>query len=1271
MGKTIEKALSLVLTAALLCNQLPLLPASAAEEEMLLAVNSNVVIDTLLSASDFSTISSTYGENTGTITFDTSANSIALNQEESDATLMGYDEAGLGIIDPRSILPTLEPTLSEDGLFAISRPTTVTDYQVGDTTYISNMSGSSSGGTGLFELLYVGDHCNVWVLTTEEDYYKLTSDEAQTLGEEYDRIYPLMYDYFGSPLVLDEIVDNDDRTNLLCYDISADGDSSSSSYIAGYFWSSDAYPIYMGGNGNTIDAVHLDTAQGMDASSTKTKDVTSCYATMVHELQHLIASGYIGVYTDFPVFLNEAFSESASHLIYGSSACSSRVSYYNISPTITSGQSSLTLWNYISGYTYYSLDNYSLSYLFGQYIRTQSSSSIYKELMTLVGDSTSLTAQECFHLLADLLGYEEDSDLIADFYTALYRKQSGGPYGFGGESWADAIQVKTVSSTTTLFPGAAVYYNQSGTFVPSTSAGENIQFISMTEDAILTGITVDTPPTTTNYVAYQTFDPTDMVVSAQYDDGTSLPLSQGDYTISYPSSDSYLLAGDSLVTLSYAGQTATVSISVERATLDTSAITWTSNTSLPYTDGFQQVSLVNLSELVSVSYENQSQCYVGTYTATATLTPLDEDNYVVSNQPDPLEWHITPLSTTLTSIYSAESPYDLCVGTSVELGTLISCSPQSDLTFAVDSAYLSLQEGVATAGDIPSDSVIAITVSAAGYDVDGEGDLEYAPATTTLYLQVTAKEIATFPLTQEGADYLAPLPDPVYSTPQDGGEMTLSYSGTQADGTPYLSNLAPTQAGDYTVTASCQSADTVYTASAPFSIYPIAPQLSDLVITLPQDCSVGALSPATATAGDTVVGLGEITLSYVLAEGDTPSTELPTEGGVYALVCDIASGTNYTAASLRTQETFTLSNVMAPTVAVTSNDSLRNNGLYAVDDPQAVDDNQNTFTVQLTATAQLGSYERDDVEGEWISLLLGATKNGTPLTESQLYWSTDGDLWNSAADAVLSSMEDGGDGVTQFTFWMDATDTTCYLSTDEAGSDLVTLLFSVLPYEEEEESSSSSSSGSSGSSSSSSSSSGISYTTVTTTTTTSETTEVATFPFTDVDTDFWGYAPIVYAYENGLFSGVDETTFAPNTTMTRGMIVSVLHRLAGSPSADLSTFSDVADGAWYAEAIAWAAENAIVSGYPDGTFAPEEAITRQQAAVIFVGYATAMGITLPQTAEAIQFTDSGDIGDWAASAVETAQRAGIISGKVDSSFDPLGTATRAEVCSMLYILATL
>ena len=172
-------------------------------------------------------------------------------------------------------------------------------------------------------------------------------------------------------------------------------------------------------------------------------------------------------------------------------------------------------------------------------------------------------------------------------------------------------------------------------------------------------------------------------------------------------------------------------------------------------------------------------------------------------------------------------------------------------------------------------------------------------------------------------------------------------------------------------------------------------------------------------------------------------------------------------------------------------------------------------------------------------------------------------------------------------------------------------------------------------------------------------------PFTDVRTGDWWYQNVLYVYEKGLMTGTSQTTFSPQATTTRGMIVTILHRLAGSPGAGGAPFTDVSAGQYYAVSIAWAASTGIVNGYDAAHFGPNDPITREQMAAILYRYAGRMGYDTTALGDPSQFRDSGRIHAYAWTPLAWANGRGLINGKGDGVLDPTGQATRAEVAAIL------
>ena len=176
---------------------------------------------------------------------------------------------------------------------------------------------------------------------------------------------------------------------------------------------------------------------------------------------------------------------------------------------------------------------------------------------------------------------------------------------------------------------------------------------------------------------------------------------------------------------------------------------------------------------------------------------------------------------------------------------------------------------------------------------------------------------------------------------------------------------------------------------------------------------------------------------------------------------------------------------------------------------------------------------------------------------------------------------------------------------------------------------------------------------------------LVSFPFKDVSASRWYYGNVAYAYMNGLFSGTTDTTFSPETTMTRGMLVTVLWRMAGKPVVNYAmSFADVPADAYYTEAIRWAAANKIVGGYGDGSFGPNDTITREQMAAILYLYASFKGYDVSGAAPLNGFADSASVSDYAKPAMAWAVNAGMVKGS-DNKLMPGSGAQRAQVAAIL------
>lgn len=172
-------------------------------------------------------------------------------------------------------------------------------------------------------------------------------------------------------------------------------------------------------------------------------------------------------------------------------------------------------------------------------------------------------------------------------------------------------------------------------------------------------------------------------------------------------------------------------------------------------------------------------------------------------------------------------------------------------------------------------------------------------------------------------------------------------------------------------------------------------------------------------------------------------------------------------------------------------------------------------------------------------------------------------------------------------------------------------------------------------------------------------------PFTDVEESAWYWEAVAYAYHNGLMNGTGPQRFSPEAITTRGMIVTILYRLEGSPAASLSRFRDVVEGQYYSSAVAWAAANGVVEGYSDGRFGPDDPITREQMAVILSRYAQYKRYNTGARVSLSTYGDAAQVSPYALEAMQWARAEGLITGTDANLLLPGGNATRVQIAAIL------
>lgn len=172
-------------------------------------------------------------------------------------------------------------------------------------------------------------------------------------------------------------------------------------------------------------------------------------------------------------------------------------------------------------------------------------------------------------------------------------------------------------------------------------------------------------------------------------------------------------------------------------------------------------------------------------------------------------------------------------------------------------------------------------------------------------------------------------------------------------------------------------------------------------------------------------------------------------------------------------------------------------------------------------------------------------------------------------------------------------------------------------------------------------------------------------PFVDVNAADWFCEAVRYVYARGMMGGTSANTFSPGGTTTRAMIVTILHRYEGSPTAGIPGFPDVPRGEYYAAPVAWAAANGVVNGYETGLFGPEDPITREQMAAILYRYAQSKGLDVSGRANLSAYADAWQISPYARDAMAWAVHTGLITGVDSYTLQPGGSAIRAQVATIL------
>jgi len=407
---------------------------------------------------------------------------VTLPEGSSPVTSDESEEADLAEVPiPYDYIVESEATLDNIG----EKSCTEGAYIAGESTRTAY---NRSGEAITMQCLAVGTSCTVWGCLDEDVEYRLTVTAAQQIATQFDAYQQLTEMAFGDAYD----VDGDGKLAIYCYDLDNNYPTWTGSFTSGFF---RPYDLLREDEAAT-DCIHLDTFPGMSTPGNPLSNIPGCYTTLVHEYQHLInqSSSDSKGQEDMELYLNEAFSMAAEHMVCGPSSTACRVSWFNEAPNYKKGVS-LCCW--CGG-----VASYSNAFLFGQYMRTR-----YKR-MNVVGDdgngntlfkkAMSERGEDTLAYLADLLN-TTPVELICDFWEAVYRKEASGIHGFDGETWADKIQTQTTTLDTAgsfscddIYNGGARFFSVPEGATVEITESENVRIIPLGEQGNQYAVTEQT-----------------------------------------------------------------------------------------------------------------------------------------------------------------------------------------------------------------------------------------------------------------------------------------------------------------------------------------------------------------------------------------------------------------------------------------------------------------------------------------------------------------------------------------------------------------------------------------------------------------------------------------------------------------------------------------------------------------------------------------------------------------------------------------------------------
>lgn len=731
----------------------------------------------------------------------------------------------------------------------------------------------------------------------------------------------------------------------------------------------------------------------------------------------------------------------------------------------------------------------------------------------------------------------------------------------------------------------------------------------------LDNISITTAPTTTSYTVGNSFNPAGMVVKAAYeDDATQYPVTG--YTVTDGAS---LTSGQSTVTISYTEggvtKTTTQAITVTTSSKNLTGISVTTvPTKTTYTAGenFDTAGMV-----VTAAYSDAESAPITGYTVTdgtdltagkATVTISYTENGVTKTTTQAITVNAAPAGLTFTDNASYDIPAS-------KVGTAIT---PIDVSSGVNGGTMPY---TFTAVNLPN----GITISDAG-TISGTPTTANAAETAVIKVTDNAGAVKTINI---GVGKITNLPDAPTNVVATAGNglATVSFIPPTNDGGEAITNYTVTSSGGQTATGT--GSPIVVTGLTNGTAYTFTVKATNSVGDSTASAPSNSVTPTTAdTYGIALDTAGTYTFTAATVGYGAQTAKTVTVNSIGTA----ATGNLTVALSGTNASSFTLNKTSISSIAAGGSDTFTivpNTGLAV-----------GTYTATVTVNGGAVTAQSFDVSFKVNSAGSGTGGGGTSYTYYTI--TATAGAGGSIAPSGSSSVREGTDKAYTIT------PNTGYVISDVLVDGRSVGAVKTYTFDNVKKAHTISVTFKAGGHSNPQT--GVDM------------------DFTDVKDSDWFYEDVAYVFAEGLMNGTSATTFSPYANTTRGMIVTILYRLAGAPAVSgTNPFDDVKPGSYYEDAITWAAADKIVGGYGNGKFGPDDNITREQMAAILYRYAQFKGydVSVGEDTNILSYTDAEGVGEWAIPSMQWACGAGLINGSAGKLM-PQGEATRAQVAAILH-----